>query len=401
VDYTAFDPLAAPAGGNQYCWINMFSGDATGGICQDVGALQPNTIYTLTVAIGSRSDRINSPGIISLINGTNNTGVVLAAGGGLPPKQNTWQDYAITFTTGVTVSGDLTIMLSAIGAGTIQADFDNVRLTAAPVPVTPPPTSVTVENFSFEANVASGSGEVANSTPTGWTTFNSPGGVGSQWAGDITSEGNYDYTVNTPLAAPAAGNQYGWVNQTAAGVTAGIYQTVVALQANTVYTLTVAIGSRNDRVNSPGMISLINGNNNNGTVLASGGALPATQNTWQDYSITYITGASVSGNLTIALSAVGAGTIQADFDNVRLTGAPIVLNAPTLGVPMVSGGNLILTGNGGTPNSGYTWLTTTNLSVPVSWMTNSTGTLNGSGAFSNAVPINATSPASFFRLRMP
>jgi len=165
--------------------------------------------------------------------------------------------------------------------------------------------------------------------------------------------------------------------------------------------LPVAIGSRNDRLNSPGMISLINGNNNAGTVLASGGALPATQNTWKDYSITYVTGNSVSGNLTIALSAVGAGTIQADFDNVRLTKAAVIFTPPALGSASILNGNLILTGTGGSPNGAYTWLVATNLSAPINWKTNSTGTLDGTGAFSNTIPINASQPANFFRLRMP
>jgi hypothetical protein len=132
-DYTVYDPLAAPADGSQYCYINMFNPSVTGGIYQDAGPLQSNTTYTLTVAIGSRHDRINSPGIISLLNGANNTGTVLANGTGLPPAQNSWQDYAVTFTTGATVSGDLTVELSVLGNGTtIQADFDNVRLKMTP-----------------------------------------------------------------------------------------------------------------------------------------------------------------------------------------------------------------------------------------------------------------------------
>jgi len=101
------------------------------------------------------------------------------------------------------------------------------------------------------------------------------------------------------------------------------------------------------------------------------------------------------------LSVIGAGTIQADFDNVQLTVTLAVLNAPTFGMPKVSGGNLILTGTGGTPNSGYTWLVTTNLSVPVNWTTNSTGTLDGAGVFSNAIPVTASQLASFLKLRMP
>jgi hypothetical protein len=399
VDYTINNPLAAPAAGDQYCYINMYNPSVTGGIYQDVGPLQSNTIYTLTVAIGSRADRINSPGIISLINGINNFGTILATTGGVPAKQNTWQNYTVTFTTGTSVSGDLTLELSVIGNATsIQADFDNVRVTAVSVPVTPPPTPVTVTNFSFEQNVAGGAGQLSGNVPTGWTSFNKVGNtdIGSQWAGGT------DYTVYSPMPAPAAGNQYCFINMFNPSVTGGIYQDVGLLQPNEVYTLTVAIGSRHDRINSPGMISLINGLNNTGVVLASAGGLPATQNTWQDYSVTYITGPSVSGDLTVELSVVGNGSlIQADFDNVRLTKAPLMFIVPAFGESRISGGALILTGSGGTPNSGYTWLTTTNLTPPISWTTNSTGMLDATGAFSNSIPINPSQPSSFFRLRIP
>ena len=128
-EYSAINPLATPADGSQFLYINMFDPSVTGGVYQDMGPMIPNHTYTLTVAIGSRKDRINSPGIISLVNGTDNTGTVLATGGGLPATQDTWQDYTVTYTTGPTVSGDLTICLSVLGnATTIQADFDNVRL---------------------------------------------------------------------------------------------------------------------------------------------------------------------------------------------------------------------------------------------------------------------------------
>ena len=118
--------------------------------------------------------------------------------------------------------------------------------------------------------------------------------------------------------------------------------------------------------------------------------------------MTFTTGASAAGDLTIALSVVGnATTIQADFDNVRLTTTPVDLKVPTFGAPKVSGGNLILTGTGGTPHSGYTWQATTNLSDPIHWTMTSTGLLDDTGAFSTAIPINASQPANFFRLRMP
>jgi hypothetical protein len=67
-----------------------------------------------------------------------------------------------------------------------------------------------------------------------------------------------------------------------------------------------------------------------------------------------------------------------------------------------SGGNLILTGTGGTPNYAYEVLTTTNLlSASAGWTVIATGVTDGSGAISNTIPINATNPPSFFRVRMP
>lgn len=393
-DYAVYNPLAPPADGSQYCYINIFNPSVTGGICQDAGPLQPNTTYTLTVAIGSRADRINSPGIISLVNGTNNTGTVLAIGGGLPATQNSWADFAATFTTGAEVTGDLTVMLSVLGNGTsIQADFDNVRLTATPVPAAPG----TVNNASFEINTAPAGG-VVTTVPTGWTAFNEGSGsdIGSQ------NSGGADYTVHTPLAAPADGNQYCYVNMFNPAATGGIYQDVGLLQPNTRYGLTVAIGSRADRLNSPGIISLINGTDNTGTVLATGGGLPPAQDSWQDCAISFTNGATAIGDLTIALSVAGnASTIQADFDHVRLAITPVPITVPTLASLLVSGNDLIVAGTGGTPNAAYLWLVATNLSAPINWLTNTASTLDASGAFSNALPINPSPGARFFKLKIP
>jgi len=147
---------------------------------------------------------------------------------------------------------------------------------------------------------------------------------------------------------------------------------------------------------SPGIISLINGTDNTGALLASTNGIPATTDSWQDNTVSFATGASVSGDLTIELSVAGANTYQANFDNVQLTATGVF----QFGLLKVSGGNWSLTGGGGTPGAGYTLLTTTNLSAPINWATNSTGTLNGAGAFSNSVPIGS-GPARFFWVRMP
>jgi len=79
----------------------------------------------------------------------------------------------------------------------------------------------------------------------------------------------------------------------------------------------------------------------------------------------------------------------------------VVVIPPVLSTPRVSAGDLILTGTGGTPNAAYTLLTATNLSPPIVWTTNTMGTLNGSGGFSNSIPISPSNPARFFRLELP
>jgi len=88
---------------------------------------------------------------------------------------------------------------------------------------------------------------------------------------------------------------------------------------------------------------------------------------------------------------------SASFTYVDTVATPPVVNHP-----VVSGGNLILTGSGGTPGAGYTWLTSTNVATPVgSWAINMTGNFDGSGNFSNAIPVTQSTSAMFFRLRTP
>ena len=200
---------------------------------------------------------------------------------------------------------------------------------------------ITVANFSFEDNVAPVGG-VVDTPPSGWFAYNQIGGadIGSQNADGAL------FTQNNPLGSPAQGNQFTYVNIFADNPNAagGLYQDVGSLLPNTTYTLTVAIGSRADRINSPGIISLINGFDPfSGIVMATGGGLPSTQNTWQDYSISFTTGSVVSDNLIIALSVAPAGTIQADFDNVRLDAVTAAIPEPST-VAMIALGGVAMAG---------------------------------------------------------
>jgi hypothetical protein len=73
---------------------------------------------------------------------------------------------------------------------------------------------------------------------------------------------------------------------------------------------------------------------------------------------------------------------------------------PTISSSSVSNGNLVLAGSGGTPSAGFAWLASTNLATPLSeWTTNTTGTFDTSGDFSNSIPINLSAPSQFFVLK--
>jgi autotransporter-associated beta strand protein len=76
--------------------------------------------------------------------------------------------------------------------------------------------------------------------------------------------------------------------------------------------------------------------------------------------------------------------------------------APAFQSPIVSSGKITLTGSGGMPSSGYILLTTTNLALPLSqWTTNTIGTFNGAGAFSNSISISPGELMLYFILRIP
>ena len=119
-------------------------------------------------------------------------------------------------------------------------------------------------------------------------------------------------------------------------------------------------------------------------------------NTWQSYTLTQVI--TNSGDLSLRFSAVSGDPWLDNLSNVAVT--PALPVPPVLATPTVAGGHLVVTGAGGTPGAGYTWLSTTNLSAPIIWTTNITGTLDGAGAFSNSISVS-TIPVSFFRLRLP
>jgi hypothetical protein len=75
-------------------------------------------------------------------------------------------------------------------------------------------------------------------------------------------------------------------------------------------------------------------------------------------------------------------------------------SGPVIGSTMVSGGNLIFSGTGGTAGGNYAVLTTTNLTTPLTnWTSLATNSFDGAGAFSITNAISAGTPQQFYRIK--
>jgi len=125
----------------------------------------------------------------------------------------------------------------------------------------------------------------------------------------------------------------------------------------------------------------------------------AMGNSFQVFSAATYTGSFAS----ITPATPGAGLA---WDTTQLNTGVIKVavgaSPPVIGSTTVSGGNLIFSGTGGTANASYSVLTTTNLVTPLlNWTLLSTGSFDGSGAFSVTNAISAGTAQSFYTIRTP
>jgi hypothetical protein len=364
-----------------------------------LGTVAPNTIYTLTVAIGNvaGSDSVSnhSPGTVSFSLLAN--GVAFATdtilNGTVP--DGTFEDFSLTYQTGSgsLVGKNLEIQLaslppSGLGAGPA---FDNVTLDASPLAVPEPQTwalmvtgvlalcslarrtalrpitsvavrlilaiiviasaplakatPITVPNGSFETPSSPTSSSTNPNLISGWV-FNVKGG---------SVYGTMAISSNFNTAGASSGNDAVFINNDAVSVTDTISSaaSLATIAPNTQYTLTLAIGnvkqSDSSLYGAPGNLSfslLANGNViatqrvNNGTV-ANG--------TFQDFTLTYdspISGTAIGENLTIQLATLpqSGSAYKGAFDNVTLD--EVSLDPPVVPEPqtwaLLAAGMLIL-----------------------------------------------------------
>ena len=213
----------------------------------------------------------------------------------------------------------------------------------------------------------------------------------------------------------------GQVLQGIGGVTGNLVEATAATIAPAGTNITIGItngGSSTGAITASGNITLsgtnvlkLNGSGVNDSIQAGGtlayggtlnlvnlsGAPLAAGDSFQLFTA----GAGISGSFTqIIPSTPGAGLL---WDTTQLGSGILSVVAPTgpeiTGV-MVSGGNLIFGGNGGTPGGTYYVVTSTNLLTPLaSWPVLSTNSYDGAGNFTVTNAVDPGTPQRFYRTK--
>ena len=322
---TAGGPLPSPADGRQFAYI---AGSYS--LYQQVGVIEANRIYRMTVALGRRSDKDSDIAQLALCAGAWNGTEVAMIQGTANAIPGTFREIAFGFDT----FGDLAahagealyVRLTHIGAN--QGIYDNVRVTE-----TSEPAFISNASFEFPSVAAGGYAYV----PPGWSVYANTN------LGGVTANANlFGGTSGGAMPSPAAGRQAAFVAYGGC-----LAQEIGVIASNKIYTLTVAAGTRSTGSAGTNAFWLKDGAWDSGTTLSTRTASMPTPGTFADSSISFETGRGVNADtighrLVVALGGpLSASTGQCSYDNVRLTVSdppdPYVANAG-FEAPVVSAG---------------------------------------------------------------
>lgn len=237
------------------------------------------------------------------------------------------------------------------------------------------------------------------------------GGVNNSTNTTIDVSGRSDQTLTLASGQPLAG--IGGINgslvvsagatlspagtNTTIGITTGANPTgTIAASANITLNGTTVIklngSGTNDVVQAGGTIfygGTLNLANISGSPLAAGNSFKIFSAAVYSGSFTSITPATPGSGLVWDLTQLSSGIVS-------------VASQPVIGSTRVSGGNLILSGTGGTTNGTFYVLTSTNVATPLAnWTPLLTNTFDGSGNFSVTNAIVPGVPHEFYLLKTP
>ncbi|MDD5706379.1 MAG: hypothetical protein PHR35_10660 [Kiritimatiellae bacterium] len=287
--------------GNQALWSN-------GGYFYQVldTSLQANTLYTMTIHAGKRSDvGFGSSASIRLGYGSvYGTNVLTAVAVRCPtPLSRAWTNWSVKFVTGTNPAGLGQPLRVDLNMGGSQPLFDNVQLTADPVTNT---GTLMIDNPSFEEPVS--------------TSVNMRPSIGWTWAVGIDG-GVANTNMGSIYSAIRDGSQALWGNNS------GLYQIIAAtLCPNMVYTLTARVCARTDQgFGTTASVKLGYGSSYGSNLLTQATtdcAIPAlgTSSIWK---IVFVSGATPAGLDEPLRVDINLSGVQPYFDSVALTAEPV------------------------------------------------------------------------------
>ena len=364
---------------------NVYSGDTiiNGGTVKCGGA---NSIPS---GVGVGNVVINAGGTLDLssknpsINGLSGSGLLDSSG----PNNNNisigGNAQTSTFNGSIINSGTGAMTINKVGAGTLTLNGVNTYRGTTKIQsgtlalgvnasILNSPTIIVTGGTTLNVSAVSGGFTVASSqTLSGGTTTNS---------------GSINGSVTVPslgLLSPGNGLAFGDLT----------FSNNLTLAGTTLVKATLDGAGTND-------LLVVAGNVGYGGVLevTNAGVTPFTNGT----VFHVFTAGTHSGNfssVTVVPSITNAVAFDPATGNLTI-GAVAAPSTPKINSVTLSGGNLILSGTNGTPNGTYTIVASTNVALArASWTPILTNTFNGSGYFSNSIPVTNTVPKDFFLLK--